>query len=184
MPESWVRWILRITRADNCVSQVDGDSDMEACREGGRLNKEILSERKLPLQPCPEARQFRPPRTSLVPFKLLELRMSELRVCKSLHGPFKRSAWDSSCPRLTPPRSPLVFTARSYGDVSPRHWNWGAWCGAGTPVPPGGTSADDISLPMFNGHLQGWDQPVLPLSPYPSRGGFFCVSLVVGLRFH
>lgn len=46
-------------------------------------------------------------------------------MSKSMLGPFKGNAWDSS-PRythLTQPPSLLVFAAKSYVDFSSWHWN-------------------------------------------------------------
>ena len=44
---------------------------------------------------------------------------------KSVCGPFKRNCLDSGSFFLPQPQSLLVFTARSYGDLSFWHWNPG-----------------------------------------------------------
>lgn len=55
--------------------------------------------------------------------------------------------------------------------------------GTAVPLTPlWGTSVAEISLSIFDGHMQVWDQPVLCLcSSYQSQGNFFCMSLVFGL---
>ena len=62
---------------------------------------------------------------------------------------------------LPPTQSLLVFTARSYGDLSSWHWNsgLGTWFGAGTP------HSQDTSW-IFIHHMWIWDQlfPHLHLS--------------------
>ena len=80
----------------------------------------------------------------------------------------------------------MVFTASSYGHFSSWHWNpgleglvWG-W----NPLLLMGSSATEMSLPIFIWHTCMWDQPVPHFYPtYQSWCGFFFKSLVVGLAF-
>ena len=72
---------------------------------------------------------------------VLELRRSEL---KSVCGFFKRNS--PGLQKFLPPtQSPLVFAARSYGDLSSWHWNPGLG-GADVGL---GLLAPEISLPNF-----------------------------------
>lgn len=78
-------------------------------------------------------------RISLVLFKLLPQHWnSELvspSASKSVHGPFKRSAWDSSLPLSHSATISTVFSARNVGTPLPQTGNlgWGARCGVRTP---------------------------------------------------
>ena len=79
-----------------------------------------------------------------------------------------------------------ISLARSYGDSFYWHWNPGleslVW--AGTPSYSGGTSAFELSLPIFNCHTWVWVQLLQYLWPScQSWCGFFFISLVVGLPF-
>ena len=65
------------------------------------------------------------------------------------------------------PQSWLVFTARSYENLSSQHWNptlgglmWG-W----DPLPLRGTSIAEISLLILICHTWVWDQRILHLHP-------------------
>ena len=125
---------------------------------------------------------------SLVLFKLLYQSWSTegLSLNKSVHGPFRRNAWDSSCHSSHSATIPAGFHSQKLWVVlflALEHWNWVSCYGAWTPHSIGGTSTTEISLLIFICHTWVWDQPVNCLCPsYQSWCGFF-VSLVIGLLF-
>lgn len=104
----------------------------------------------------------------------------------SVCGPFKRNAWDSSCP---PSHSATIsagfYSQKLGGLLSLTLVLWAGEPGVGLGLLTSweeGASAAEISLLIFNGYTQVWDQPVLHLCPScQSSGGFFFMSLVVGL---
>ena len=121
-----------------------------------------------------------PPHTPLVPFKSLPLcwNLERVSLHKSMCGFFERK-----CLRiqhfLPLTQSPLVFAARSYGDLSSCHWNpglrglvWG-W--------------ETLLLRylswMFIYHMWVWDQPILCLRLYYLSGWMWFNSTVVRLPF-
>ena len=64
------------------------------------------------------------PLMPLVPFHLLHWCWSPEEVCvspQSIMGPLRGDAWES-CTFFLQPQPPLVFIARSYGDLP--SWNW------------------------------------------------------------
>ena len=67
-----------------------------------------------------------PPHMPLVPFKLLPWCWSSgaVSLSKSMCALFKRNCLELQL-FLLPTQSPLVFSARSYGDLSSWHWNPG-----------------------------------------------------------
>ena len=81
---------------------------------------------------------------------------------KFVLGLIKKNCQDSGSLCLNQPQSVLVFTARSYGDLSSWHWNpklggpvWG-W----NPLLLRGTSAAKTALLIFHRPPQVWDQHV------------------------
>lgn len=76
---------------------------------------------------------------------------------KSVHSLFKGSAWECSWP----PSHSATITAgfhsqKLWGLLSPALKFW-AKERLGPLTPQGGTSAAEITLPIFNGHMQVWD---------------------------
>ena len=92
-----------------------------------------------------------------VPFKLLHWYWSleGVSLCKSVCGLFKRNCL-GLLKFLPLTQSLLIFTARSYGQLSSWHWKPGVGLGLLTPK---------ISLPIFIHHMPMWDQPTLHLCP-------------------
>ena len=92
-------------------------------------------------------------------------------------GPLKGTAWDSSSFCLPQPQFPLVFTARSYGELTSWHWNPGL-CNPGLGL---GLIIPKVFFPIFIHHMWVRNQPILHL--HPSNHGFFFNSIVVGFPF-
>ena len=82
--------------------------------------------RKLSSSSRPDARQFNFSPVDSDALHLLPLHWSSegvsVRMCV---GPLRGTVWDSSSFCLPQLQSPLVFTARSYGDLSSWHWKPG-----------------------------------------------------------
>ena len=165
-------------------------------RKGTMVSVTFLSERKLSpaLALMPDTSV--PPHMSLVPFKLLPQWWSSERVSlsKPMCGFSKRSCWVLQ-KFLSLTQSPLVFAARSYGDLSSWHWNPWLWylmwgCGSSSPRYPSwifihhtrcGTSPFCISTPptslsgcgFFNFMVvrlhSVWFLPVLSIFPCTKR---------------
>ena len=97
----------------------------------------FLSGRKFSPSSCFDARHFSSSMYATGAFQaaspVLKLR-GRVSLNKSMCGFLKRNCLElQKFLPLTP--LPLVFAARSYGDLSSWHWipGLGAWCGAGTP---------------------------------------------------
>ena len=177
----------------NSDSQVDGDSDVgpdyKLCcgrakkREDGLCPHFCLGESCAPPPPLPPALtlmpDFRelnsvPPRTSVVPYKLLSQCWSSNRASpsKCVCGPIKRNCLEFAatpsgfhCQKLWG----LLFPARE-------PCTGGTGVGLGPLTPQGGTSAAEISLPILNHHMWIWDQPVPYLCPsYQFCCDIFCI---------
>ena len=159
----------------NGVSQVDGSSDMApacwlcGCVEGSERDNGLC----LPFclgESCAPALALMPdptlsPCMPLVPFKLLPWCWSseEVSLSKSMCGFLKRNYLGLQ-KFLPSTHSPLVFAARSYGDLSSWHWN----PGLGGPGVGLVLLAPEISLPDFYlphicvGPAHSVCQPLLP----------------------
>ena len=107
------------------------------------------------------------PCMSLLPFKLLPLCWSSegVSLSKSVCGFFKEKYLGLQ-KFLPPTQSPLVFAARSYGDLSSWHWNPGLggllW----------GCDSSLLRYPfqIFIYHMWVWDQPTSHLCPFYQSG--------------
>ena len=118
----------------NGISQVDEDSDIwypSVSSVLGVLSKGTMTSAStyvwkkavsLSLALMPD--NSVPPLMSLAPFKLLLQSWSseQVSLSKSVCSPFKRNVWYSRSP-LFHLATILVFTARSYGGFSSKHWN-------------------------------------------------------------
>ena len=108
------------------------------------------------------------PSMPLVPFKLLLWCWSSegVSLSKSLCGFFKRNCLGLQ-KFFLPTQSPLVFVARSFGDLSSWHWN------PGLGVLVWGKDSSLLRYPsrIFIHHMWVWDQPVLHLHP-PYQSGW------------
>ena len=117
----------------------------------------FLSERKLSPSSYFDTRYSVAPCMPLVPFKLPFQcwSLEGMSQSKSVCGFFKRNC--VGLQEVLPlTQSPLVFAARSFGDLSSRHWN---------PGLGGLVWGLDFSLPrypswIFIYHMWMWDQPI------------------------
>lgn len=103
-----------------------------------------------------------------------------MSLCRSMCGPFKRNAWDSSSPPSHSSTIPAGFIARSYGTSLPgtRTLGWGPRVGLGPFASQGDLCSQDI-LPIINRHTGVWDQPILPLYPPASVHVGFSLCLLL-----
>lgn len=150
---SWEGWGLRESPGrDNSISQVAKVSDrVPTCVYILGVGRNNGSARSFVWETtAPSAFSLNPDNSvltymSLVPFELpFQPDQMSLLVSKFMHGPFKRSAWDSS--------SPLSHPATiSTGLQSKKLWGLlglGVWCGAGH-LPPQGKPQQPRYLSQF-----------------------------------
>ena len=125
-----------------------------------------------------------PFRMSLVPFKMLPQCWSSegVSLSKYMHGPFRRDSLGLHKPSVSFSLNPHLFlqpkvmeTSLPSNGLGGPEWGW-------NPALFRGTSAAEISFPIFTCHMWVWDQIILYLCPScQSWCGFFFNSLVAGL---
>ena len=112
------------------VSQVDGDSDMvPACwlcgERAQQMNNGLCQyfclEDSCPSSPHPNPNDSVPPHLSLEPFELLSQFWSSEQVSPG-KGPLRGTPGTPEAFHLSKPQSPLLFSARGFGDFSSQHW--------------------------------------------------------------
>ena len=130
-PDNWVGWggasEIHYSGA-NSVSQVDGDSDMAPtwALSGGRVRKGTMVSASTSVPPSsrPNARHFGSSPYATGAFRSAAHNL-ELRGSKSVCGPLRGTARESSGFCLSQPHPLLVFIVRSYGELSSWQWNPG-----------------------------------------------------------
>ena len=124
----------------------------------------LLFERKMPSNPG--SHPSVPPCISLVSFKLLPQCWNSERWSSSKSGPSPlRSSWNSRSPLSHNPHWFVQPEIVGNSLLATGTLGWEAWCRARIPGFSGGTSAAEVSLPIFIHHTWVWDQHIPHLCP-------------------